>query len=261
MTEIFADVIKQWRLADSQRMIFGVDMPQTQNAIESLTKVLEKVLVGIPSFSLVLKDQNMEIVVKGDKSLLNTIPILLPSLPKIFKELKVDSISLSAGITKEDLTHFFAGISMKLEDIEPLGGLKGYLEKKGVMHLKVDQMKFQLLRDDEHVTFGAEDGKGGKDIKAKKSSALSKASETLMSEFLSGSLKRKDLNDEQEDLVESASQQPKQLEKLLKRMVKKTKDTDEFLAHLDQKLSEIGFSVDDIATLKKKLIASFGSEF
>jgi len=140
MTEIFADVIKQWRLADSQRMIFGVDMPQTQKAIEGLTETLEKVLAGIPSFSLVLKDQDMEIVVKGGELSLNNIPILLPSLPKIFKELKVDSITLETGVTKEEFNHFFAGISMKLEEIEPQGGLKGYLEKKGVVHLKVDNI-------------------------------------------------------------------------------------------------------------------------
>jgi len=176
-------------------------------------------------------------------------------LPKIFKELKVDSITLETGVTKEEFNHFFTGISMKLEEIEPQGGLKGYLEKKGVVHLKVDQMKFQLLRDGEYAASGEGDGKGGKGAKVKKSIALTKASETLLSEFLGGSLKRKDLSGEHEDLVESVSQQPKQLEKLLKRLIKKSKDTDKFLAHLDQKLSEIGLSADDIGALKKKLIA------
>jgi len=259
MTEIFADVIKQWRLADSQRMIFGVDMLQTQNAIEGLTEALEKVLAGISSFSLVLKDQDMEIVVKDGESSLNNIPVQIQSLPKVFKELNVNSITIDAGVTKEELKDFFAGISMKVEDIEPQGGLKGYLEKNGVVHLKVDQMKFQLLRDGEHATSGSGegdgDGKGGKGVKAKKSIALTKANETLLSEFLGGSLNRKDLSVEHEDLVESVSQEPKQLEKLLKRMIKKAKDSDKFLAHLDQKLSEIGYSADDIGALKKKLAA------
>jgi len=255
MTEIFADVIKQWRLVDSQRMIFGVDMPQTKNAIEGLTETLEKVLATILSFSLVLKDQDMEIVVNNDDLSIPNVPVQLPSLPKTFGELKVDSVTIDAGVTFTELVHFFTGIGLKLEDIEQYGGLKGYLEKNGVMCLKVDQMKFQLLRDDEHVTSGEGDGKGGKGTKAKKSITLTKESEALLSEFLGGSLNRKDLSGKHEDLVESITQQPKQLEKLLKRMVKKAKDADKFIAHLDQKLSEVGFSADAIGALKKKLVA------
>ena len=125
MTEIFSDVIKQWRLTDSQRMIFGVDTPQTQNAIEGLSKILDKVLTEIPSFSIVLKGQDMEIIVKNDqakddKSTMTNIPIQLPSLPKVFKELMVDSITLDTGVTNEELKHFFTGISMKIEDINTI---------------------------------------------------------------------------------------------------------------------------------------------
>lgn len=262
MTELFDDIVKQWRLTDSQRMIFGVDTLQTQNAIKDLTRCLEEVFKEIPTFSLVLKDQSMEIVVRNDEdggedqgSI--SIPILLPSLPKIFKELKVDSITLNAGITNEELKIFFSGISLKKEELDQHGGLSGYLEKHSVAHIVVDQMKFQLLRGDEKVAT-AQVGpggklKGGKDVKIKGGAGFAKAHDALWGDYLSGTLDQKDFCRQHEDVIDEASQDPKQLIKLLKCLMKKEKDTEKFIFQLEQKLSDSGLSQEVIALLKKKL--------
>ena len=261
MIEIFDDVIKQWRLTDSQRMIFGIDTLQTQNAIKDLTQCLEKVFKKIPTFSLVLKGQAMEIIVKndeahGDDPPMTSLPILLPSLPKVFKDLKVDSVTLNIGVTNEELKHFFSGVSMKLEDLDQHGGLKGYLKEQGVVHIVVGQMKFQLLRDDEQITSTGvvTDGKlKGGGAKTKEEADLKKAHDALWGEYLSGSLDQNDFRHQHEDIVSGTSQDPKKLGLLLKRLMKKEKDTEKFLFQLDQKLSDAGLSQEVIASLKKKL--------
>ena len=147
LPEKFSDVVRKWRAAESQRMIYGIHMPHTQRAIEDLLESLQKVFESFPAFSVVRKDQGMEIVVKNDvegndaPTSVN-VPANLPSLPKIFIDLKINSITLSTGITAKELKEFFTGLSTKIEEIEPHGGLKGFLQKQGVSHIKVDQMKF-----------------------------------------------------------------------------------------------------------------------
>lgn len=263
LTEQFSDVVKKWRTADSQRMIFGINMPQTQRAIEDLLENFEKVFYAYPIFSLVRKDQTMEIVVKSDmkgkdaSSLMN-IPVSLPSLPKVFTELNINSITLSKGITVAELKEFFTGLSTKIEEIEPQGGLKGFLQKQGVTHIKVDQMKFQLLKDEEQVTIGKDIIgdllEGGKGTKKQKTASATKLHDSVWKDYLEGELDKGEFKSQHQDLLTAAFDEPKQLEKILKRMIVKQKKSEKFLAQLENKLFEIGFPEAAVESLKKKLL-------
>jgi len=260
LTEIFSNAIRQWRAADSQRMIFGSNMPQTQMAIDLLAEILQKVFEAVPSFSLVKKEQNMEIVVKtensdGNDSDLTHIPAHLPSMPKVFNQLKIESISLSKGMTGAELKEFFSGMSMKPGEIEGLGGLSAFLQKQGVVHISVDQMRFKLLKDSDKVGSGEGEGAGdAAKTKRKKLSEFAKLRDSVWKKYIDEKLDVKDLKDRHEDILHAAHEDPAQIEKVLKRVLSKQKDMEKFLAHLEQKLFEAGFSDEDVQTLKKKLL-------
>ncbi len=259
LTQQFVDVITKWRSADSQRMIFGIDMPQTQRAISELTESLQKTLVEFKEFSLVEKNQKMEIVVKnGDDSTMQHIPINLPALPKVLTDLKINSITLSTGVKEEELKELFNGISMKPEDIEQQGGLKGILQEKGVSSIKVDQMKFQLLKDEEHVTTAQENNVGiSKETKKatkKETAEVKKLRDSVWKDYLSEKLTQKDFKEKHEDFLVRTLEEPKLLEKTLKRMISKQEKVEEFLALLEEKLFNVGFSREDVESLKKKLL-------
>ncbi|MCK5179764.1 MAG: PAS domain-containing protein, partial [Candidatus Omnitrophica bacterium] len=258
-TEIFSDVIRKWRTADSQRMIFGVKMPQTKQAIEKLSESLKEVLDIFSSFSLVKKDQAMKIVVKTegsgkDPSAMASIPANLPSLPKIFKQLQIDSISLNQGITELELMELFNGMSTSIEEIEEQGGLKEFLRDKGVTHINIDQIKFKLLKEGEQIGAGTGDAIKAAKAKKQKAADLAKLQDSAWKEFLEGKIDQKDFKGRHEDLIKAASENTKQLEKVLKRMMAKQKEAEKFLAQLELKLFDIGFPAEAIEALKKKLL-------
>jgi len=232
MNKLFMDVIVKWRSAESQRMIFGVDMPQAQRAFEDLSQSFQTVFSSLPSFSLVEKDEKIKIVIKssnseGDASETLTIPANIPSLPKIFKEINITSITLSSGVTEEELKEFFRGISMRADNLEQQGGLKGFLQSHGAAHIKVDQMKFQLLSDEEQIVTGKENIKNiiqaGLNVGKKTSAKATKLQNSTWKDYLAGNLGAQDFKDQNQDLIEKISEDPKKLEKILKRMVTSTK--------------------------------------
>lgn len=254
-TEIFSDVIRKWRTADSQRMIFGVKMPQTKQAIEKLSESLKEVLDIFSSFSLVKKDQAMEIVVKTegsgkDPSAMASIPANLPSLPKIFKQLQIDSISLNQGITELELMELFNGMSTSAEEIEEQGGLKEFLRDKGVTHINVDQIKFKLLKEGEQIGVGT----GTAKAKKQKAAEFAKLMDSAWKEYLVGKVSQKDFEGQNKDSIQAAAKDTKQLAKTLKRMMSKQKEAEKFLAQLEQKLFDVGFPAEAIEALKKKLL-------
>ncbi|MCK4881644.1 MAG: PAS domain-containing sensor histidine kinase [Candidatus Omnitrophica bacterium] len=253
--EIFSTVIRQWRTTNSQRMIFGVKMPQTKQAIVKLAENLKEVLDIFPSFSLVKKEQAMEIVVKTegsekDPSAMANIPANLPSLPNIFKQLNIESISIGDGVTEQELTDLFSGMSMSVEEIKELGGLKGYLQLKEIVHIDVDQIKFKLLKDGEQI------GAGGGALKAKKQKVakLAKLMDSAWKEYIGGKVTKNDFKDQNKDAIKAAAEDTKELEKTLKRMMAKQKEAEKFLAQLELKLFDIGFPTEAIEALKKKLL-------
>jgi len=262
ITELFTDFINKWRATDSQRMIFGVQMPQTQRAIEDLHVSLQKALDVHPEFLIVQKDQLMEVIVDEKKVTdsgpsLTSIPANLPSLPKVFEELNINSITLSAGIEKKELIDFFTGLSLKVDEVEDQGGLKGYLQKNNVTHIRIDQMKFQLLKDEDQVVSSKEAiGGAMQDISAeeiKEAVKLKKLQDTIWKDYLEDKLSDQDFKNNQEEFVSKALSDPKRFEKVLKRVISKQKEAEKFLAHLEKKLFEIGFPEDAVEALKKKL--------
>ncbi|MCK5082554.1 MAG: PAS domain-containing protein, partial [Candidatus Omnitrophica bacterium] len=237
----------------------GVKMPQTKQAIEKLSESLKEVLDIFSSFSLVKKDQAMKIVVKTegsgkDPSAMASIPANLPSLPKIFKQLQIDSISLNQGITELELMELFNGMSTSIEEIEEQGGLKEFLRDKGVTHINIDQIKFKLLKEGEQIGAGTGDAIKAAKAKKQKAADLAKLQDSAWKEFLEGKIDQKDFKGRHEDLIKAASENTKQLEKVLKRMMAKQKEAEKFLAQLEQKLFEAGFPAEAIEVLKKKLL-------
>lgn len=256
--EIFTDTIRRWRSADSQRQIFGTKMPQTQKAIAELVESLKQVFDIFPSFSLVKKDQAMVVVVKLDDKDTDSeeasFPANLPAMPKLFTELKIDSITVMSGITQEEMSSLFTGISLNADEVNAKGGLNGFLKEENATHINVDQLKFKLLRDGEQV--GPVPGGASLPTKEKKKADkdLLKQHDSLWKEYIKGKLDKEEFKDKHKNLIEMASNDPKQLEKILKRMMARQKEAEKFLAQLEQKLYDVGFEEAEVTALRKKLL-------
>ena len=50
LTKIFSDVVKKWRMVESQRAIFGMDMPQTARAVSAFLANLEEVFARVVGY-------------------------------------------------------------------------------------------------------------------------------------------------------------------------------------------------------------------
>ena len=257
VTKIFTDLIKQWRAAESQRTIFGVEMPQTKNAIKVLLESFEGAFDIFPSFSLVKKDQAMEIVVKLDdkdeQSAEANIPAIFPSMPKVFNELNIDSVTIESGVTADEMKELFTGISKNASDIKAQGGLKGYLQAHNVAHISIDQMRFKLLKDGEEGEALAPSGDIFPKSKPKEKAADAKQRDHAWKEFLEGKIGQQAFGDQYGDFVRDACRDPKQVEKVLKKHLAKQKEAEKLFAEIEQKLTAIGFAADDVQALKKKL--------
>ncbi len=264
MTDInqkIVSVFHIWREADSQRQIFGMNMPQTQGAIARLSRLLQEIFSFIPAVTLVKKGQTMNALFKepatGSKE---DMPVNIPSMLKIYELLKINSITINKGLTEAELKKLFAGLCMSQKAAEEHGGLKGFLKKEGAVHIEVDQLKYKLLMDEDQLLALKE--AGGKailmdaQIKKMEGRGQQEAFEAKWKDFIDGKLSIKEFEEQYRDFINEAMQDPRPLLKVVRQLMKKQADEETFIAKLEQKLFEAGFPQATVAGLKKKLVQS-----
>lgn len=261
INDTFAEVIKTWRAADSQRMIFGVEMVQTQQAIKALVAALQKLFLQQSSFSLIMKDGKMHIVVKDRGAAPGAAPahILfnIPSLEKMFGELKINSVTVNAGVTEEEMKAFFQCVSTPVHKIEPQGGVKKMLETAHVTHLKVDQLKYQLLRDEDTVTKSAKGAPGGPQAGglALGGGTPVHITDGAWKDYFAGAIDLDAFTEKYPDAVAATFEDPRQVLKVLKGMIAKEQDTEKVLALYKERLAKLGFPSVTADTLLEKVRA------
>ncbi|MFC1514849.1 ATP-binding protein [Candidatus Omnitrophota bacterium] len=266
-----SQLFNKWLVVDSHRKLYGPGMPQVRAAMEDLVKSLEEILAELPEFSVVTKKSDIDVVGEGWRVQASTLrsKSIVADIKKIFDRLNVNSITFKRGLEAGELGELFSGLAMSPEELSKQKGLKGYLESKKAVHIQVDQFSFKLLKEGETIGgAGAKgpggDGKGpgagGEGSPGGKGPTAPMNSTQLASiwkDYLQGKITKWDLVGKSSEAVEVTKQDPKELIKVLKRVMKKQKKIESFLADLEGKLTDLGFAPkvrEDIReTLQKEL--------
>ncbi|MBN2119522.1 MAG: PAS domain-containing protein [Candidatus Omnitrophica bacterium] len=264
-----SQLFSKWLVVEGNRRLYGPGMPQVKSAMVDLIKAFEEVLTLIEEFSIIKKKDDIEIKVEesniSGKALQSKS--VIADIADILGKLHVDSISFKKGLSGEDLDVLFSGFSMSGEDLSQQEGLKGFLENKKVAHIQVDQYSFKLLKEGETVGgepgktgLGGETGTGGgpgdglgEGAEAGVSIISKKEASSLWKNYIEGNMTKWDFIGGSGELIESTRQDPKELVKVLKRVVKKQKKLEAFLADLEQKLSDLGFTAQEKNDIKQEL--------
>jgi signal transduction histidine kinase len=287
--EKLKEFLSKWCVADNNRKLYGFDMPQAKKSREQLHAELKNVLPALGEISVVKKDGELEVVGKDWVVSLSELGAkgVEDVIVSSFEKLNMDSITFYSGITSLELDELFLGLNKSLDELDKIKGLQGYLQSKGVKHVKANQLHFELLKEGEDIGVKDKTNKSWS-LDDKPASGASKASggvwglddessdsgqvasgghqkseehkidgknfSSFWKEYLSGKLGKNAVVGMFAEFIESAKDNPAQLANTLRRITTKQKDIESFLADLERKLSDLGFNFDEIAEIKEKLI-------
>lgn len=268
-SEVF-EIIARWRETEGKIRLYGPSMPQSEQVIEDFHHALVQFFKTVPSFSLVKKEEGVELVThaSGSKGA-DSHPLgaggSAAQIEQIFRRFNVQSFTFRKGLTREELGRFFCAINLNPEDPELEDGLAGYFSRHGIKNIKLNKLRFKLLSE------GARESGGTKvsDVTEmalkellnqtqeplpKDGPVRNKAFASTWENYLSDRLDASDFVSQHPDLINLAQSKPEVLVRALHHMAAKQACIETFLAHLEQKLFDVGFPEEAVANIKKRLL-------
>jgi len=275
-----SEVIAKWCAAENSRKFYGFATPQAKKSRQEFSQVLAGLLQSAGELSFVKKEQDIELLVAGFTVPASSIQPkgMIEVICAIFEQLNINSVTFRAGLAAKELDELFQGLTLPLDELEKEKGLQEYLHKRKVAHIQVDQMRFELLKegeqalterreagvwelDDEAVqSETSETGKAEVDldgVRAVPEKAARTIEErdfaTFWKDYLGNNLGEDTVIGIYAEFIEDAKQNPTDLIKVLRRILKKQKNIEAFLALLEDKLKELGFTLDTVDGIKATL--------
>ena len=153
----FSNMAKFLSRAFVQTQTFGIDHPLAKQPIEQCFTLLN---------SLMQEKGNIVIYI-AEKKLRYEQAILEPKNPVVdrmillFSVVQLVSLEFEKGFNREDFLKLLSIFAVKLEDIIASGGVEKLVKEKGVGHLKVNPIKYELIGMDEKVV--SEDSKAAEE--------------------------------------------------------------------------------------------------
>lgn len=264
-----SEMLGKWCVVENNRRIYGFGMPQTKQSREDLVEMLSGILGMVANLSIVRKDKDIELVGEGWNYLASTLQAkgVIEVINSSLTRLSVDSITFKQGLSRNELEELFQGLNLSPEELDKQHGMRGFLKQRKVVNIQADQMHFELLKDGESIVDETENlvsGIGGsvednlvtkKEAKADVGHKIDKKQfGSLWNDYFQGKFKREDFMYEFGELIMMAKEKPGELLKVLKRIAKKQKDIEGFLADIEQKLTDIGFSASSTKGIRDKLL-------
>ncbi|MCQ9204877.1 MAG: ATP-binding protein [Omnitrophica bacterium] len=276
-------VLGQWCAAENKRKFYGFLRPQAKEARLELIRTLQEILRLIPEFLILKKGKEIEL-----KGLSFSLPAdtlqakgVIGVIADSFNSLNISSITFRRNISSGELDELFLGLNTPLEELEKQGGLGGFLEKKNVVNIQVNQMRFALLEEGQVLEGQNREGQGMKgqskeggvwildegeavsgeaasDEKpkrqiSKKSSAVNKKEfSSTWEKYFQAEPAGQDIISDQQDLLEAAKKNPTELLKVINRVAKKQRDIEAFLADIQDKLADLGLEPKVLDEIRKK---------
>ncbi|MBU0759921.1 MAG: cell wall metabolism sensor histidine kinase WalK [Candidatus Omnitrophica bacterium] len=149
----YEDLIKALNLAVIQYTMYPHEHILAKGALEtaynSLTEALKDkkdLIFGIVENRLLVED-----------AVLNDAVSLIARFFDNFKKLKIDSLTFSAGITKQELSSLIAVMAMREDTIEASGGAKKLLASNATPNIKLENVRYERVGEGETVV-SLEDG-------------------------------------------------------------------------------------------------------
>src|SRR4030042_4898770 len=157
------ELIGRWCVAENNRRMYGYDMPQARHSRENLTQAVADVFLLLNEFSLVKKEDDLEII--ADAFTLSAATLRPKGLVKVirdsFAKLNINSVTLRRGMSDSELSILLSALNLQPEDLKNRGGLQKLLKQGNVRNIEIDQLRFMLVHDDEEVVAGGGGGGGG----------------------------------------------------------------------------------------------------
>ncbi len=256
-----------------------------QRPRQALLKSLSEVLSTLDEFSIIRKEDDIEIAGEGWNLLGTAIQKkgICMGIRDSFAKLKVNSITFKKGVNNDEVDILLKGLDKRVEELDKEDGLRGYLEKNKVVNIQADQMRFMLVKEDESVVKGDQEESEDEDVSDKKKSKKGSSkdggiwdlglelsdeagdkekSKAKLSKkeftsswlgLLDGKIKKKDFIERYDELVGKVKKDPAELVKILKRVARKQKDIEGFLAGLEHRLQDFGFTNQSITDIQAQI--------
>lgn len=268
-----AEALVKWCAAENSRKFYGFSSPQAIKSRQEFSRDLVALLNSVSELSLVRKEQDIELFVSGVSVSSRSIQTrgVVEVLYGIFEQLHINSITFRAGLAGREIDELFQGLSLPLDELKKEKGLQGYLQTKTVTHIQVDQMRFELLKDGEETSRSRKyqgvwtlDESAVKaeteqidevaaDVEAIKTQPLAEERtienrdfSAFWNDYLSDNLGENAVIGIYAEFIEAAKENPAELIKVLRRILKKQKNVESFLAIIEGKLKELGFTLDAV---------------
>ncbi|MFC1653017.1 hypothetical protein ACFL3F_04790, partial [Planctomycetota bacterium] len=269
LNEQLTQFFVKWSQSEAKIRLYGSDMPQSQEIVEELYAAFEEILTTIPSFSIVKSTHGLEIVAHGTSAHGDhTCPLetsdYTTQVIQALERFDIHSLTFLRKLTLAELEQFFRGLHMPSLEIKQLKGLAPYLKDHQVRHVELDRMRLtaqhkhkqsnpQASQDVSQVAEQAlEDlmrqtstGLMGKEAPQRK-----KAFASTWERYLSDQMDASDFQSMHKNMIALAQDKPEMFVRAVQHMAAKQVKIETFLANLEQKLFDVGFSqeaVDNIA--------------
>jgi len=261
-----SQLLKKWHETEAKIGLYGVSMPQAQQSIEAFYLFVHEVLARMPSFSIVLKNQDIEVtgkgvLPKGEHSHLVNTPVNTDLISQTFEKFKIQRITFHRELTLEELIIFFNGLHMSSTDAKRQNSLAEHLKKNRVFHIKLETQRYGLLKDGNGDAVQGQSSLAEEALKdAHKTTGINnsitqKVFESAWESYLEGKLGASGFILEHAELIELAQNKPELLVQALKQVVAKQQEIETFLANLERKLLDVGFSEEAVEDIQKTLVA------
>jgi len=211
-TEIKQDysfVLKQMNGAIRRLEMYPPGHPATLQAIEKPLSALQEVLQSADHFTI---SQVEDRIVVNGKNIEGT------DFPKRFLEefesQNISSITFSKNLTKEEFGKFLSFFVKPLNKDAPPKNLPEFLKRNHIQSIKVDQLRYELVTEDEVVVKA--DAVEGADLKAQISEIMKDNPELVRDIVLNKSARQESLREEfsEIDLKQLTSEIGKQIKNL-----------------------------------------------
>jgi len=255
LNDKLSQIFSKWLVVQSSRGLYGPGMPQVKTAMDEFIQLLKELLATVKKFSVIRKKDDLEIKAERWSVLASTLQVkgVIVDIKNNLEKLNVNSFTFLWGISPDELEAMFSGLDMPSEELDKYNGLKGFLQRKKVVHIEVDQLHFKLLKEDESIGTPGKETISEKKAEQEAAKLTKKDFSLLWEDYVGGKINKWDFIGRTENFLELAKKNPAELAQVLKSIVEKQKDIEAYIAALEQKLIGLGFTQEAIKKIKEKL--------
>jgi len=144
----FAEVVKLFGLVLNQYRLYSEKHPAAQLAVRNLFGRLDPILSSEPILTLGL--------VEG-KMIMNDCPLDdrksgVADLRSECQRLRIEGLTFEQGVSEEEMSSFFTVMATPPKVLEEKGGFRKAFEEAGFRHIRLENGRYRMIKEEEVVT-------------------------------------------------------------------------------------------------------------